>query len=194
MEIILTLREDKAGRLVYGIPIWYRLVMFGITALLAASLLVSQSSSDAPGSSVVSWIIVGIALLAALYEETWVLDKSAATLSHRFGILILAKTITLPLARIQSFRLRAFYKGSNPGAPGAAGESTRILTALNADTDLSDLKERQKMRRKAYITLLCDDSEGGGLVVNTQPMRRAGALKLAAARLAEAAGVALHND
>lgn len=190
MEITLVLRERAPGRLVYTIPLWYRLVMALISAILAASIYVS---GDGKGS-VVSWIIVAIAVLAALYEETWILDKATGALSHRFGLVFLARTVSLPLERIQAFRLRAFYKGSNPGSPASAGESAAILASLNADSDLSDLKGRNRMRRKAYITLICDDREGGGLVINTLPMRGAGGLKTVAARFAQEAGVDLLDD
>lgn len=190
MEITLVLREKTPGRLVYAIPLWYRLVMALISAILVAAIYVS---GDGKGS-VVSWIIVGIAALAALYEETWVLDKATASLSHRFGLVFLARTVSLPFDRIQSFRLRAFYKGSNPGTPASAGESAAILSSLNVDSDLSDLKGRNRMRRKAYITLICDDREGGGLVINTLPLRGAAGLKTVAARFAQEAGVALLDD
>jgi len=189
MEISLVLREKGPGRLVYAIPLWYRLLMTAIAAILAGAIFVS-------GGGIVSWIIVGIAVLAALYEETWTLDKDKGSLTHRFGLLVAAKTIRLPLGQIEDFRLRAFIKGSNPGAPGAAGESARILSAVDndLDNDVASLKNRQKLRRKAYITLICDDKEGGGLVLNTLPMRKADGLKDVAARLAQAAGVELITD
>lgn len=189
MDISLVLREKRPGHLVYAIPAWYRVLMLAIAAVLVASILVTGD-----GSGAVPWIIFGIALVASLYEERWVVDAEARVMRHRFGLLPLARTIVLPFERIEGFRLRAFVRGSNPGAPNAAEESSRIIAALDPTGDANALRDRRSRLKRAYISLICDDTEGGGLVINTLPARRASELKTAGSRLASAAGKSLVAD
>lgn len=189
MEISLVLRETKAGRLVYSIPFWYRLVMVLIALVIGASVWVTGGS---PGA--LAWVVMGLSVLAAFYEERWILDKEEGRLTHRFGLIFLAKSVFIPIDRIEGFRLRAFVRGSNPGSPGAAADSARILAALDPAGDADAMRDRRSRLRKAYITLLCDDLEGGALVLNTLPARRAPELKEAGLRFASATGKDLVAD
>ena len=189
MEISLVLRETKDGRLVYSIPVWYRIVMVVIAAVIGASVAVTGGS---PGFF--AWFVMALSVLAAFYEERWVLDRAGGRLTHRFGLLFLARSVFIPVERIEAFRLRAFVRGSNPGSPGAAEESARILSALDPTGDANAMHDRKSRLKKAYITLLCDDLEGGALVLNTLPARRADELKAAGARFADVAGKGLVQD
>ena len=189
MEISLVLRETKAGRLVYSIPLWYRIVMVLIALVIGASVWVTGGS---PGA--LSWVVMALSVLAAFYEERWILDKEAGRLTHRFGLLFLARSVFIPVERIEGFRLRAFVRGTNPGSPGAAAESARILAALDPTGDADAMKDRRSRLKMAYITLLCDDREGGALVLNTLPARRAPELREAGIRFARATGKDLVAD
>lgn len=189
MDISLVLREPKPGQLVYTIPLWYRILMVAIAAVLVASIAISEGAT-----STITWIVAGLSVLAALYEERWVLDSDKKEIRHRFGLLVVARTLSLPLDQVEGFRLRAFVRGSNPGAPGAAEESARILSSLDPTGDAQAMEGRKARYRRAYITLLCDDLNKGALVINTLPARRAAELKEAGARLASLAGKSLVID
>jgi len=189
MEISLVLRETKAGRLVYSIPLWYRIVMVLIALVIGAAVGLYAAKKRA-----LAWVVMALSVLAAFYEERWTLDSEAGRLTHRFGLLFLAKSVFIPVERIEGFRLRAFVRGTNPGSPGAAAESARILAALDPTGDADAMKDRRSRLKKAYITLLCDDREGGALVLNTLPARRAPELREAGIRFARATGKDLVAD
>jgi hypothetical protein len=182
MDIPLALRETKDGRVIYSIPWWYRVLMLVIGAVLLGAVLVA---GDKP--SVIEWVALALALAAALYEERWVLDPGTKTIRHRFGLLFAARSVSLPFDRIEGFRLRAFVRGSTPGGPAEAEESKRILEAADPTGDANALGERRSRLKKAYVTLLCDDLEGGALVINTLPARRVPDLKAAGALLSRIA-------
>lgn len=183
MDIPLVLQVRKDGKTVYAIPLWYRLAMVAIGAVLVGAILVSGGSP-----SVLEWVALAIVAAAALYEERWTLDPATSFLSHRYGLLFLARSITLPFSRIEGFRLRAFIRGSAPGGPSEAEDNARILAAVDPANDSNALREGRRSLRKAYVSLVCDDLEGGGMVVNTLPARRAAELRKAGAILAQVSG------
>ena len=182
MDIPLVLRETKNGRLVYSIPLWYRLLMVAIGAVLVGAIVVSGGKPTA-----FEWVALAVVAGATLYEERWILDAEKKSLHHRYGLLFLAKSIYLPFERLENFRLSAFVRGSTPGSAAEKEESARILAAVDPMNDLGALRDRKARTRKAYVSLLADDKEGGGLVINTLPARRASELKLIGSRLASAA-------
>lgn len=183
MDIPLVLRKGKDGKLVYTIPLWYRLVMLLIGGVLAGAILVAGDSPSA-----FEWIALAIVALAALYEERWTLDPATSFLTHRFGLVFAARKVTIPFSRIEGFRLRAFVRGTAPGGPSEAEDNARILSAIDPMNDVNALREGRRNLRKAYVSLICDDLEGGGLVINTLPARRAADLRNAGAILSSAAG------
>jgi hypothetical protein len=171
MDIPLVLRRGSPERLVYAIPLWYRLAMALIGGVLVGAILVAN---DKP--SAFEWVALALVAFAALYEERWVLDGKERVIRHRFGLLFAARTVSLSFDRIEGFRLRAFVRGTAPGGPTEAADSARILSSADPTGDADALQDKKSLR-KAYVTLLCDDKDGGGLVINTLPARRIGELK-----------------
>jgi hypothetical protein len=182
VDIPLVLKE-KGKLLVYRIPVWYRIAMILIGLVLVGAIIVAGEKPSA-----FEWILLGLCALAGLYEERWKLDGETGFLSHRYGLVFLAKTITSPFSRIEGFRLRAFVRGSTPGAPGEEEESRRILSSLDPMNDAKAYEKGKSRPKKAYVSLICDDLEGGGLVVNTLPARRVAELRLAGLKFSGCAG------
>ncbi len=189
MDIPLVLRKAKDGRLIYAVPLWYRIAMLLIGAVLVGAILVAN---DKP--SAFEWVALALTLLAALYEERWTLDPAQQSLTHRYGLAFLARKVVLPFSRIEGFRLRAFVKGTAPGGRTEASDSARILGAIDSTGDVDALRQSRSTLRKAFVTLLCDDLEGGGLVFNTLPARRAGDLIAAGQMLSQASGLPFEQD
>lgn len=182
MDIPLVLRE-RGKLLVYRIPIWYRLAMLLIGLVLVGAIVVGGEMPN-----VLEWIILALVLLAGVYEEKWSLDAESGFLFHRYGLVFLARSITIPFSRIEGFRLRAFIRGSAPGSPEEAEESRRILASFDPLNDANAYRKGNSRPKRAYVSLICDDLEGGGLVINTLPARRLSELKLVGLRFSTSSG------
>ena len=184
MDIPLVLKSGREGRLVYSIPLWYRLSMIVMAAVLVAAAF---ASGGAPGP--LGWAALVLAILAALYEERWILDPGAGLLRHRFGLLVLARSVALPFDRIEAFRLRSFVRGSVPGSGEEAAIKRDALASADDRGDASaEAKSGRRRHKKTYVSLVCDDLEGGGLVLNILPASRVERLREVGRRLAEASG------
>ena len=108
-----------------------------------------------------------IVAAAALYEESWTFDGDERVIHHRYGFVFFAKKIDLPFDKVGGFRLRAFIRGMIPGGKTEREETARILGSLDPTNDANALSEQRTKVKKAFVSLLCDDTEGGGLVINT---------------------------
>ncbi len=190
MDIPLVLRETKkgaaggAGRLVYAIPLWFRALMAAITAILVGSLAVAGGPPGAVG-----WVVLAIAVLAALYEERWVLDAAAGTLTHRFGLLLLSRSVSLPFAEIERFRLGSFVRGSVPGGEEERKLGAAALATADPRGDAAvDAKSSRRRFKKTYVSLVCEAAAGDALVLNILPASRAQSLRETGRALAAFAG------
>ncbi len=182
MDIPLTLDTRKPNRLVYALPLWFRITMAAMAAILIAALAVA---GGAPG--LIGWGALALAAFAALYEERWTLDLEHASLRHRFGLLFAARRIEVPFTRISAFTLRSFARGAMPGGEEDRALREAALSAAETGDANGDAKTRRKLNR-VYVALVCLDAEGNDLVLNILPARRVEELKTVGRRLAEAAG------
>lgn len=186
MDIPLVLSERGRGpegpkRLVYSIPLWYRLLMGGIAAVLLGSILVPEGE---PG--ILAWVILAIVLLGALYEESWILDAEKRVMEHRFGLLLLPFKADLPFDRIEGFRIDRFVRGAVAG-----GEEDRAGVEAEAGEGRGQgaiFGARFFSPKKAYVRFLADDAEGKAWVIDTLPAKRATGLESRARRMAAFAG------
>ena len=180
MEIPLVLVEKRDGRLVYAIPLWFRILMAAIALLVVASFAVS---GEPPG--VVGWIVLAAVALAALYEERWTFDAGRGLVSHRAGLLVVARTTEIGLASVERFRAEPFVRGTIPGTEDERAENAR---ALSGDSS-GDLGQKRRSYKKAYIRLVCEGSDGSRWLVNMVPDRRREAIFAVASRIASYCGV-----
>ena len=82
-SIPLVLHARKPGKLVYGLPRWYRPVMAGILALLLAGLALADGR---PGW--LAWLVLGLLTLALLYQETWEIDAARRCRCTGWGLFL----------------------------------------------------------------------------------------------------------
>jgi hypothetical protein len=179
MEIPLVLIKLRDGRLVYGIPLWYRLVMASIAALVAVSLAVSGAAPSLGG-----WIVLAIVALAACYEERWTFDASAGRITHRAGLLMAARSTTIEFAKIERFRIAPFVRGTIPGSEDEQAENAAALAGGRSD----DGTRRRSFVKKPYLRLICEASDGASWLLDTVGARKIETLKMNAARIASYCG------
>jgi hypothetical protein len=180
MEIPLVLTLDAKGRPVYGIPVWYRILLVAILAIVIASIVTVGG-----GTGIGFWIIVAVLVLGALYEESWVADPEAGTLVHRSGLIIAAKPLVVRIADIEGFALDAVARGTIPGGEEERKEKAAAFAAMKGE-ETGDLKKGLRPHRsRAYINLLVRTADGTIYLINTTKATKAAPLRAAGMKFAE---------
>lgn len=179
MEIPLVLSSPRPDRLVYGFPVWYRLVMGAILAIVAAALILGGTAPGFP-----AWIVLAILVLGALYEDRWTFDKSSDQVSHRAGLIVAAKTRRIDFADIQQFCIVPFVKGTIPGTEDEKAANEAALTGQRTD-DAAIKRERHK---QPFLSLEVECHDGTRYLIDHMPARKAEQLRGMAARIAEHCG------
>jgi hypothetical protein len=180
MEIPLVLRPSRAGgALVYSIPLWYRLVMAFLAALIVAAFAVEGSP---PG--LVAWIVFAVIALAGLYEERWTFDPKGGGIVNRAGLVVAAKSRVLRVEEVERFRLLPFVRGTVPGSEDERRENAAALAGGRAD----DAIQRRVSYKKPFLNLVCETSDGSVYLINALPARRGPALRDVGRRIASLCG------
>jgi len=191
VEIPLRFRKDSAGRLVYSIPLWYRIVTAIMLAAIVAALLTSGGSP-----SIVAWIILVLLVFGLLYEERWIADPAKAVLRHSGGIWPIVKTTSLDFSQLEGFRLSAFARGTVQGSEEERKEEARAYAMMEGrDKPETGVKSFLSMgQHKPYIHLIADAKEARAFLVDSLPARKASRLKKVGAAFAEACGTEFGID
>ena len=185
MEIPLSLKKSADGRLIYGIPLWYRIATAAMLLLVAGGVFTSGGSP-----SLIAWIILVLLLLGLVYEERWVIEPRMKRVRHFSGIWPIAHVTLIGFDDIEEFRLGAFARGTIPGSAEEAADKERAFAMLKG-------KDKEEMgrpnifksgRRKPYITLLLKTKEGEDYLVDSLPARSARRLMSAGEAMAATTG------
>jgi hypothetical protein len=163
MQVYLALRRS-AHTLVYGIPIWYRV----LASTLALFLLASAISSG--GLGILGTILLGIALFAALYEERWVFDGDSGRCTCRIGLIFAAKGPSFAFSDVSRLRLDLFIKGR-----------------LEQNAPMPD----EKLPPGSQVRLIIETKAGESYMVESVSVRRKPILAASAVEIATTLGIAL---
>ncbi len=177
MELPLGLHRTKNGRLVYAIPLWYRFFMAAVAAIVAASMF------ESPGGPF-AWVILALAALAGLYEESWVFDSATRRVRHRAGLLVAARSTGLSFDEIERFRLVPHVRGTVPGSEDERVQNAAALAAGRGD----DSSRRRSPFKKPYVSMLFDCADGSRRIMDRTQARRSLRLRLDAASIASFCG------
>jgi hypothetical protein len=185
VEIPLVLTAPAPDRLSYGLPLWFRLVMGAILALVILALATSES---APGA--LAWIVLTILVLGTLYEDRWEFDGALGRATHRAGLLIAARSRVVAFEEIQRLRIVPLVKGTLPGTAEERAENQAALQGARAD-DASLKRDRYK---KPFLSLEIECLDGTRYLMDHMSARRAVALRAVASRIAEFCGKPLSDE
>ncbi len=163
MQVYLALRRS-AYTLVYGIPIWYRV----LASTLALVLLASAISSG--GLGILGTILLGIALFAALYEERWVFDGNSGQCTCRIGLIFAAKGLSFPFSDVAGLRIDLFIKGR-----------------LDQKAPTPD----EKLPPGSQVRLIIDTKAGESYMIESVPIRRRALITASAGEIAATLGIPL---
>jgi hypothetical protein len=155
-----------------------RLLFLGIFGLLASGMAIGNDFS------LMGIILAGAALAGALFDDAWSWDPAARVLTHRLGMLGLARRTAWPAAEITGLQLVRFTRGQN--LVRASGD--RPMHEAPADPAGG---QRKPLFATAMIGLAFESREGGLTSIETHRRRRADELETAGRLLSEALQVPL---
>lgn len=107
MTLNLSFHMDRKGRGIWTVPVFIRVLLVFIFAVIAASFAFALTE----GFFYPLQIILLILLFAACcYEERWIVDPETRTCTFRIGLLFLAKKpYRIPFGDITSVQLLTVY-------------------------------------------------------------------------------------
>lgn len=182
MELPLKLIRHKDGGLHYAIPLWYRLLMAFIVAVVAGSMLIANVAAGP-----VAWILMVVVILAGLYEERWIFDPESRTIRNRTGLLVAARSLEIPFDEVELFRLVPHVRGTIPGSADEREQNEAALKASRGD----DSSRRRQIYKRPYVGLILDRSDGSHYLIDSMNARRSPVLRQDAARMAACCGKTL---
>jgi len=183
VSIPLVLRAPDPDRLVFAIPVWYRVIMFGILAVIFAGVF---QAPGGPGGLACALIVIVAA--GALYEEKWTFDAGQGRVAYRTGLIVAARTTVIEFAAIERFRIAPHVEGTIPGSEDEKTENAAALKGGRGD----DGGVRRSRHKKPYLALVME-CEGGQYLVDRVPARSAARLREIASRMAGLCGKPLTN-
>lgn len=143
MNLSLSLKKspsgDSAGLLVFGIPVWYRIMTLSIAGTLIASSLVAGVVG--PG-----WIVVALAACASMYEERWTFDHETREVRGRLGLVFAHKGPRFSFDDVARVSVNLFAKGK---------------------LDQTNLPEPDKMSRGSQARLIIELKDGQSVLVDS---------------------------
>ena len=175
MDIPLSLRSPSPDRLVYAMPRWFTATMAAILGLLVLGLALG---GEAPGG--LAWVMLVLAALGALYDESWVFDAAAGQVVQRVGLRLASRSTVIPFANIEGFRIVPVVAGT---IPGSADERAENVAAL-AGTASVDSRGRRARHKKPFLDLVVECANGRRYLIDHRPARQAADLRQVAHQLA----------
>ncbi len=185
MEIPLVLSSPRPDRLVYRLPVWYRVVMGCILAVVVTALVMGDSR---PGF--LAWLVLVILILGALYEDKWIFDAAESRIVHRAGLLIGAKATVIEFSAVERFCIVPLVKGTIPGTEDEKSENAAALKGYRSD----DGHLRRARYKKHFLSLEIECSDGTRYLIDHMPARNVVNVRATAALMADLCGKPVTED
>jgi len=110
----LQLKHRPDGRLVFTIPVGYKLLLLVIGLLILISLLVTREEGGGSifiRENTIPLIICLISLLGAAYHECWIFDKAEGRVIHENGLIALHGSKVYGFEDLDRIEVSRFVKG-----------------------------------------------------------------------------------
>ncbi|AEJ20810.1 hypothetical protein [Gracilinema caldarium] len=111
MEFLLKSKRTNKGTLELHIPLLLRLSLSAIGLIILAASLIPILEGPQTQQGVTTIVLMIILLFGALYEERWTFDPASRTISFRFGLVFLAKTMKISYDQVDEITLEKAIKG-----------------------------------------------------------------------------------
>lgn len=93
------------------IPLLLRLSILGIGIVITLASLIPVLEDSQSRMGVTTIILLILLLAGSLYEERWTFDPGTRTISFRFGLLFLAKTMRVSFDRVDEISVERAVRG-----------------------------------------------------------------------------------
>jgi hypothetical protein len=125
----LTLLRRRDGRLLFTVPLAYRLLLAAIGGFVSFALFATTPAEAVfTARNTVPLLFALLALLGAAYEEQWVFDRRRDLLLRRLGLWPLRWNRRLAISQLRQVGLEQFFRGRPHEMPPK--ERRRPLTVL----------------------------------------------------------------
>jgi hypothetical protein len=87
----LRLKKLSDGRLMFSIPVRYKILLLGIGLLILVSLIVTRAEGGGSifiRQNAIPLIICFLSLMGAAYHECWIFDKNQGQIIHQNGLIV----------------------------------------------------------------------------------------------------------
>jgi hypothetical protein len=175
VEIPLVLSSPRQDCLVYALPLWFRVIMGFIVAVVVTALAMGDSR---PG--ILAWVVLVLLCLASLYEEKWTFQATESRVTHRAGLLVAARSTSIDFASIDCFRIVPVVKGTRPGSADEKAENAAALKGQR----VGDGIQKKAWHKKPFLSLEIECTDGTRYLIDHVPARRVATLRSSAARMA----------
>ncbi|MBN2536238.1 MAG: hypothetical protein JXB88_25375 [Spirochaetales bacterium] len=111
----MTLKKYRDGRVGYGVPLFYRLILLSIGLIILVPLILFSPDVNAFFSpkNIIPLLVAFLSLFAALYHEQWVFDKNKERVFYKTGLVFLHKTKSFSFRDVKAVELIHYLKGGN---------------------------------------------------------------------------------
>jgi hypothetical protein len=145
----LQLRRPADGRLLFTIPVGYKILLLFIGLLILVSLIVTRAES---GESIfirentIPLIICLVSLLGAAYHECWIFDNDLRQIIHQNGLIALHSNRVYRFEDLDVVEISQFIKGKS----GSAAQARRSLAIRPIITLSLQTKDGDRIRLENY--------------------------------------------
>jgi hypothetical protein len=156
----LQLKQHPDGRLIFTIPLGYKLLLLIIGVLILVSLIATReegSGSIFVRQNIVPLIICILSLLGAAYHESWIFDKKAGQVVHQNGLIGLHSNKVIRIEDLEYVEISRFYRGRLGSSPGS---SPGITPGSSPGTGTSQ-QTRRSLAFRPVITLSLHTKDHG---------------------------------
>jgi len=139
----LTLRSRRDGRLLFTIPLAWRLLLAAIAAFVLFALLATSAPAEVFRARNLAPLLFALcALLAAAYEEQWVFDRRRDLVLRRQGLWPLAWSRRLAISRLKQVGLEPLVRGRPQGSsPRGRRRALTILQLVDVEDRVYRLEQ-----------------------------------------------------
>ncbi len=145
----LQLKRHPDGRLLFTIPLGYKLLLLFIGLLILISLIVTRDKGGGGifiRENTIPLIICLISFLGAAYHECWIFDRAGSQIIHQNGLIAIHSNRVYRIENLDRVEVSKFIKGK-----GGAVQQTRRSIAFRPIITLSlETTDGRSLRLENY--------------------------------------------
>jgi hypothetical protein len=145
----LQLKRCPDGRLMFTIPVGYKLLLLVIGLLILISLIVTREEGGGSifiRENTIPLIICVFSLLGAAYHECWIFDRAGGRVTHQNGLIALHSNRGYGIEDLDRVEVSRFVKGK----AGSAQQVGRSLAFRPIITLSLETRDGRNLRLENY--------------------------------------------